>query len=523
MSPTFLLGLDGATFRLLDELAAPDGVMPYLGSLIREGTHAVLRSTPHPLTPPAWTTIATGMNPGNHGIYDFLRVQVGGENALMRLNDFRCIGCETIWTMTSNRGGSVNLLNFPLTSPPPAIRGSVVPGLMSWKHLRRNILPAGLFDEISAMPGFDAKQISWDFESEKKALLAMAEDELEGWVEFHILRERRWFEILSLVTERHPADLTAIVFDGVDKLQHACWRHLDPDLRGRYGSPADVRLRELCLEYFRALDGFIRESIEKLGPQTRCFICSDHGFGPSDFIFRVNEWLASEGHLRWLDDATKAEATPGNYIPVDWNNTVAYAPSAAANGIHIRVATAPGQTGIAPENYREFVAKLTRRLLELRHPTSGQPLLQKVLHRDDVFTGQYRESAPDLTLVMSDHGFVSVLHQLPVIEQRQVPIGTHAPDGIFIATGPGIRRSVRMEPLDIVDIAPTLLYSLGLDVPESLDGEIIRGCFEAEHLRSNPPRRVASVQADVETSGTDIDEEEEGLVMDRLRALGYIE
>jgi len=68
---TFLLGIDGATFSLLDSLVS-DGHMPCFGGLMRRGVRAGLQSTAHPLTPPAWTTLMTGRTPGNHGVFDFI-------------------------------------------------------------------------------------------------------------------------------------------------------------------------------------------------------------------------------------------------------------------------------------------------------------------------------------------------------------------------------------------------------------------------------------------------------------------
>jgi predicted AlkP superfamily phosphohydrolase/phosphomutase len=56
---TVLIGLDGATYSILDPLIA-QGLMPNLDRLMQRGARAILRSTNHPLTPPAWTALMTG-------------------------------------------------------------------------------------------------------------------------------------------------------------------------------------------------------------------------------------------------------------------------------------------------------------------------------------------------------------------------------------------------------------------------------------------------------------------------------
>src|SRR5439155_9856855 len=68
---TFILGIDGATFRILDYLIAR-GDLPHIAALIHDGVRASLRSTNPPITPAAWTSFATGVTPGRHGIVDFM-------------------------------------------------------------------------------------------------------------------------------------------------------------------------------------------------------------------------------------------------------------------------------------------------------------------------------------------------------------------------------------------------------------------------------------------------------------------
>jgi predicted AlkP superfamily phosphohydrolase/phosphomutase len=56
---TVLIGLDGATFSILDSLMK-DGVMPFLKEFVESGMRAELLSVVPPLTPPAWTSLMTG-------------------------------------------------------------------------------------------------------------------------------------------------------------------------------------------------------------------------------------------------------------------------------------------------------------------------------------------------------------------------------------------------------------------------------------------------------------------------------
>ena len=96
-----MIGLDGATFTLLRPLSE-QGVIPYLTSIIRQGTSAHLMSTRNPLTPPAWTTMTTGVSPERHGIYDFLRpAYLEDGSVYLKVNDGRQNRAETIFAMVN--------------------------------------------------------------------------------------------------------------------------------------------------------------------------------------------------------------------------------------------------------------------------------------------------------------------------------------------------------------------------------------------------------------------------------------
>src|SRR5215468_8670644 len=67
---TVIFGVDGLTFRVLHPLIGR-GELPNFEKLAQEGCEAILESKYPPLTPPAWTSLSTGLKPARHGIYDF--------------------------------------------------------------------------------------------------------------------------------------------------------------------------------------------------------------------------------------------------------------------------------------------------------------------------------------------------------------------------------------------------------------------------------------------------------------------
>ena len=87
--------------------------------------------------------------------------------------------------------------------------------------------------------------------------LLCPEDEHAEFVELHIRREQRWAEVLRHLIEAEPADLVAVMFDGVDKLQHLCWRFIDPACRPERPSAWEREMIERCDRYFHSLDQLI--------------------------------------------------------------------------------------------------------------------------------------------------------------------------------------------------------------------------------------------------------------------------
>jgi predicted AlkP superfamily phosphohydrolase/phosphomutase len=101
MGPTLLIGLDGATFTILDPYAQR-GVMPFLGELMERGTRASLRSVMPPLTPPAWTSLMTGKHPGQHGVFDFFQKE-DPDSIYFRFASSQDVHSATIWTLRPRR------------------------------------------------------------------------------------------------------------------------------------------------------------------------------------------------------------------------------------------------------------------------------------------------------------------------------------------------------------------------------------------------------------------------------------
>src|SRR5262245_48704384 len=532
MTRTLFIGLDGATYTVLDSLTTPDAdgdvVMPFFARLIANGVRADLRSTPVPLTPPAWVSIYTGRTPGHHGVFDFVRAEEKDDDVFFAPTDSRDVRVETIWSIAGRQDRRVVSLNFPVTAPPRPVNGALVPGFVAWRHLRRNVTPPELFDRLKAVPGFNAKELAFDFEMEPKAVMELTPAETEDWVRYHITREDQWFRIAETLLREDRPDLMSLMFDGTDKIQHQAWRFLDPALKDQDQSDFGRRMVAHCRDYFRHLDRYIEQLVTLAGPQAQVFFASDHGFCATTEMVRINTILHDLGYLAW---AEKRDTDAGKrrdqtwFANLDWRKTVAYCRTPSSNGINIRIASRPGDPGVSPETYEPFRQTLIRQLREIRDEVTGEPVFREILRREEVFAGPAMDEAPDLLLGLRDFGFVSIADGRPAVSKRRVPVGTHHPDGIFIAAGAGIRAGTRGDLRNVMDIAATLLYSLDLPLPADFEGKVPEGFFTPEYLAAHPVR-VGSPTLPVkdgEVQDDEIPDDEKEKIIKQLQMLGYME
>ena len=175
------------------------------------------------------------------------------------------------------------------------------------------------------------------------------------------------------------------------------------------------------------------------------------------------------------------------------------------------------------DEYEAFRERLIADLLELKDPDTGEQIITAVQKREDAFPGPAMESAPDLTLTLCDHGFVSVRNRAPVVVKRPIPLGTHHPDGIFIMAGPGVAHK-RGADMNIEDTTAIVTHSAGMAVPRNFEGHIPDDLFTAEWLADHPIKKGAGARMrDAFGHGDDMEDSQKAEVLAQLKLLGYLE
>lgn len=111
------------------------GELPHFSTLAGKGLFHPLATVVPPQSPVVWTTIATGANPSQHGIYDFLTRDHGAYTPKLsilrqgKLGYVRPYATRTFWEIASDKGIPATIIKWPLTFPAHPILGTMLSGL----------------------------------------------------------------------------------------------------------------------------------------------------------------------------------------------------------------------------------------------------------------------------------------------------------------------------------------------------------------------------------------------------------
>ncbi|MDO4280651.1 MAG: alkaline phosphatase family protein [Peptococcaceae bacterium] len=116
-----VVGVDGMDARLAKKFLDA-GKMPNLKKLLEHGSareDLVMLGGVPTITPPMWTTLATGATPGTHGITDFWNQHPTELDTLVYSLDSRNCKAEQLWNVTAEAGRNTLVWHWPGSSWPP--------------------------------------------------------------------------------------------------------------------------------------------------------------------------------------------------------------------------------------------------------------------------------------------------------------------------------------------------------------------------------------------------------------------
>ena len=535
-----LLGWDGAEPGLVEPWVAQER-LPVLAAGVAWGRLGRVRSTVPPLTPPAWTTMLTGVNPGRHGVYGFTRLGPGRREVPVTAADRRA---PTVWQYLTAAGLRVGLFNLSASYPPEAVNGFVLPGFETPVFGPEMTHPREAFEV--AMAGV-------------RGYVHEGVDRLRGEQAAAHLRQQMRLQqgMLRRLMQEWPVDVLAVILNGIDRIHHRAW----PEGR----SVEEVAQAEgtAVEEIYRECDAILGDLLEEYADeQTEVVVVSDHGGGPLRGRLVLGRALEEGGFLkrREVDKSRDAlvllvklarRVVPARVRPVlwalsgaklrrraeerqreeqrvllDWEQTVAYPWGAGFAQVPVR--GPEGEGGVAPEDRERVREEVAAHIRGLRDPATGEPLASRVRRGEEVYDEPRLGSVPDLVVDPGEGAWVVVpwseAKSGPSVERfeswRDRPkglMGVHRPWGMVATWGPAVPAGGEPPRLEMADLAPALLYLGGVAIPEGLDGRLPREVWDTGwEPEWQAPAEVVVGEAEAYS------EAEEAVVARRLGDLGYM-
>jgi predicted AlkP superfamily phosphohydrolase/phosphomutase len=542
---TLVIGLDGGEWDVIDPMIQA-GELPNLAQLKRDGMSGPLESITPPVSPPAWNSIQTGTNPGKHGIFDFSTFDEEYHRRSINSSDR---SATPFWQILNDHGITTGLFKVPFTYPPDEVDGFIVTGFPTPDTVDDFATPPSVVDRVGPVTDlFEdySHQQAHDYGAFKRNLIQVAE---------------RQTELFLGLLRQYETNFSMTVYDGSDRIQHFFWKYFN-ESHPRYDP--DSPLVGAIEEYYKTVDHGIGRLLDEVGPDCDVVILSDHGFGPLESDIYIDEWLEAEGFLSrqseysgkkvtedvlatvfragwhavsranlegivksiipasWYKFGSNLQEVHSDYI---WEETQAFFTTLSGQALYINTKDQFSQGTVSQEQYDEVVESIRESLLSMRHPDTGERLVEEVIRGDEEFDGWKVDTAPDLIVqtvpecTMKGGSSESLLQ--PSTQRGHDRSGDHRTDGMFIASGTSFEAG-NIDGASVLDIAPTLLYLHDAPTPTVMDGSVLTDLFARETVE-NRQIQTTEEYGQTEGEGRQWNEDEEAELEKRLSDMGYLD
>lgn len=484
--PLLVVGIDGGEQRVLDRLWR-QGRLPNLKAIAERGTSGTLR-TAYNSSPVIWTTIATGVRPEVHGITDFVVATPQGDVPIS--SSVRKV--PALWNMLSRVGKKVAVLGWWGSWPAEEINGVVVSD-RTLLGLAEDVSPPELaprFAELVKRADADPGRFDRADGAQRRdlAMARMAEE---------------------LMDEEY--DLILLYFRTPDIESHRYWASFEPESFPEMDRAELARHADRIPRVYEAVDEAVGRILAASPGEPNVVVLSDHGFHAT----RGGEEIQIEFDMDAVLERLGYLVRKGAAVDFTRTRAYTYATPPHRRAKLIRLAPQGGETR------EELLEKLQRDLAVSRFAGGApvfwlrEPRPKEIEQGADLVAVVSLEGAtPTFTVQSNGEGLSMGIHRIS---------GTHTTTthGIFLAAGPDIAPGADLNGIHVHDIAPTLLYGLGIPVAQDFVGKPWQPLFTEEFRRRMPLRTLRTWGVRTGAGAARPSEADEKL-LEELRALGYL-
>ena len=495
--PLFLVALDSANVEWMQKWCE-EGHLPNLAALMSEGQllHAREKGVFDEIG--SWLTAYSGISQYEHGFYASRRLRHGSYE--IEVCDFEKSGVEPLWGLAGAAG-----LRCAVLDPPEPVLVEGVDGVQlaelnmhfeSYARFGTRSEPASFAAEmIDAMGGNPPLKFNRFDENSK-----YYEEQLDR----NLARMARRCEAFRSHLRDNEYDLVLLGFGELHDAAHLLW---DLDAEINPDSRATGPIRSCVRTLYQAVDRELGLFLEHAGADATIMILSSYGMKSQFPTAELGEQLLVQLGYRVPQEASGREAGLLNLARMvlpqrvrhglskllsferqqrlvhdnftngsRWDETRAFCiPSLFQNWVRVNLAGREPQGIVALEDYGALLDELEHAFRQITDPVTGEAAISAVLRTvDPEREDPLNSSKPDLVvhwksanrlLQTVDHPAGRLTQPRPGFNRSSF----HRFPGFVLARGPGIERG-KHGSCSLVDIAPSCLRAMGLDVPDYMQG-----------------------------------------------------
>lgn len=530
-----VIGIDGGSFDIIERYIKKEK-LPNFKKIFEKGFYGEIESTYPSISACAWVSFMTSKNPGAHGVFDFrnynIKLYEMREAEIIHSGFFRG---TTFLDYISEKGLKIGAITVPITYPPWKINGFIVSGFPTPDAKEVFSYPEDLKNEIEPL-------------TENTAIFKGSSDE-KVFKELIRLLEIRKKAGIYLYKKFKP-DFFILVLGSTDRAQHNFYKYINEE--DNYIEKVYIKTDQVIGEFLKIVD-----------ENTLLFIISDHGGKKRpERKFNVNFFLKEIGFLKEKKQTyllepfkiiyktlkrafpyqekvfkslphglrkllTKVDTfSETGTLNIDFKNTIAYRFPLypPVDGIVINLKDRQPKGIVKKEDYNKIRKELKDKFLNFK--INGVKPVRKVFMREELYKGKYAENLPDLILLYSEEfeGGESLKDFITKVEEKDYEKlnGLHSTHGIFMGMGKILKKNLNLKgKYNLLDLAPTFLYAMGLPVPEEFEGKVIEEIFD-EKYKQNKKVKIEKWLKEIKREKHKFTEKEKEEIEQKLKGWGYM-
>jgi predicted AlkP superfamily phosphohydrolase/phosphomutase len=355
-----ILGIDGIPYELMKNLSDKD-IMPNFKELCKNYIFLRLKSSIPHISSVSWSSIITGKNPGEHGIFGF--TDIIRNTYSLSFPNFNTLKCKPFWHNKPSQRHII--LNVPSTYPAKELNGIHIAGFVAL-DLKKATYPMEYVEFL--------KNLKYEIDIDTSLAHEQSQELLFNELSRVLSIRKKTYQ--SLWNE-FKWDNFMVVITSTDRFGHFLWNTYENENHENH---------DRCLSFFREVDDFIGDIYSKLGENDTFIILSDHGMESVNVNFNLNTFLEQEGYLKLGSEGK-------NYNRI-LKETKAFVLDPGR--VYLNRSKRYPNGSVSESEGKSILDGLKNSLLDLKY--EGKKVIKKIYEKEKIYHGPYVNLAPDLVI-----------------------------------------------------------------------------------------------------------------------------